>query len=87
MKRATWVLLVACQLVVAPPVQAQPYPERPIKLLVPLAAASAVDIVAHLVGEKMGEALGQRVYVENQPGAAGLIGMRAEFQSKAALEL
>jgi tripartite-type tricarboxylate transporter receptor subunit TctC len=70
-------VLAGCHLFVAPSVQAQSYPDRPIKLLVPLAAASAVDIVARLVGEKMGETLGQRVYVENQPGAAGLIGMRA----------
>src|SRR5262249_30849772 len=61
----------------APFAQAQTYPERPIKLLVPLAAASAVDVVARVVGEKMGNALGQRLYVENMPGAAGRIGMRA----------
>jgi tripartite-type tricarboxylate transporter receptor subunit TctC len=56
--------------------RAQTYPDRSIKLLVPLAAASAVDIVARVVGEKMGDILGQRFYVENLPGAAGLIGMR-----------
>jgi tripartite-type tricarboxylate transporter receptor subunit TctC len=61
----------------APPAHAQTYPDRPIKLLVPLAAASAVDIVARIVGEKMSQNLGQRVYVEDLPGAAGLIGMRA----------
>jgi tripartite-type tricarboxylate transporter receptor subunit TctC len=61
----------------APCTQAQTYPDRPIKLLVPLAAASAVDVVARVVGEKMGDALGQRLYVENMPGAAGRIGMRA----------
>lgn len=60
---------------------AQTYPDRPIKLLVPLAAASAVDIVARLVGEKMGDQLGQRLYIENQVGAAGALGMRAAARS------
>jgi len=62
-------------------VSAQTYPDRPIKLLVPLAAASAVDIVARLVGDKMGETLGQRLYIENQVGAAGALGMRAASRS------
>ena len=56
---------------------AQTYPDRPIKLLVPLAAGSAVDIVARLVADKMGEQLGQRPFVENMAGGAGVIGMRA----------
>jgi tripartite-type tricarboxylate transporter receptor subunit TctC len=55
---------------------AQTYPDRPIKLLVPLAAASAVDIAARIVGEKMGDILGQRLFIENQVGAAGALGMR-----------
>ncbi len=57
--------------------QAETYPDRPIRLLVPLAAGSAVDIVARVVAEKMGDTLGQRPIVENQPGGAGIIGMRA----------
>ena len=61
----------------APGAQAQTYPDRPIRILVPLASGSAVDIVARLVADKMGEQLGQRPYVEAMPGAAGLIGMRS----------
>jgi len=85
MTRAIWACLMACAVmactvmactVVPSPARAENYPDRPIKLLVPLAAASAVDVVARLVGDKMGEILGQRLFVENQPGAAGLIGMR-----------
>jgi tripartite-type tricarboxylate transporter receptor subunit TctC len=64
-------------LALALPAGAQTYPDRPIKLLVPLASGSAVDIVARIVAEKMGDQLGQRPFVENVPGAAGLIGMRA----------
>jgi len=67
---------VALGLFLAPAAQAQSYPERPIKLLIPLAAASAVDVVARIVAGKMSGILGQNLYVENEPGAAGLIGMR-----------
>ena len=72
-------LLVAVALatLVVPFAQAQTYPDRPIKLLVPLAAGSAVDIVARLVADKMGDQLGQRPFVENMAGGAGVIGMRA----------
>ena len=50
------------------------YPERPIKMIVPLAAASAVDVAARIVTQKMSENMGQQIVVLNQPGAAGLIG-------------
>src|ERR1700704_2938141 len=63
--------------------QAPNYPDRPVRLLVPLAAASAVDVVARLVSEKISDSLGQRFYVENQPGAAGLLGMRAGARAAA----
>jgi tripartite-type tricarboxylate transporter receptor subunit TctC len=66
--------LVSC---LSAQVNAQTYPDRPIKLLVPLAAGSAVDIVARLVADKMGDQLGQRPFVENMAGGAGVIGMRA----------
>ena len=56
---------------------AQDYPRRTIRVLEPLAAGSAVDVVTRIVADRMGEALGQSLYVDNQPGAAGLIGMRA----------
>lgn len=50
------------------------YPERPITMIIPLAAASAVDNVARLVAQEMGKMLNQSVIVENLPGAAGAIG-------------
>ncbi|MEI9804121.1 MAG: tripartite tricarboxylate transporter substrate binding protein [Pseudolabrys sp.] len=81
MKSALRLLVIASSLFATTLAQAQSYPDRPVKLLVPLAAASAVDIVARVVGDKMGTILGQRLYVENQPGAAGMIGMRAVAHS------
>jgi tripartite-type tricarboxylate transporter receptor subunit TctC len=50
------------------------YPNRPIRLIVPLAAGSAVDAAARIVAERMSRDLGQSIVIENQPGAAGLIG-------------
>ena len=55
--------------------QAQPaYPSKPIRMIVPLAAGSAVDNAARIVAQKMGQNMGQAIVIENQPGAAGLIG-------------
>ena len=58
------------------------YPTRPIKLIIPLAAGSAVDNAARIVTQKMAGTLGAAIAVENQPGAAGLIG--AERVAKSA---
>ncbi len=54
---------------------AQPaYPNKPIRMIVPLAAASAVDNAASIVAQKMSDSLGQAIVIENIPGASGLIG-------------
>ena len=53
--------------------RAQAYPARPITMIVPLAAGSSLDVVARLVGERMGTALGQPIIIENVPGADGTI--------------
>lgn len=50
------------------------YPNKPIRMVIPLAAASAVDNAARIVTQKMSANMGQPIVVENQPGAAGQIG-------------
>ena len=50
------------------------YPNKPIRMIVPLAAGSAVDNAARIVAQKMGQNIGQSIVIDNQPGAAGLIG-------------
>jgi tripartite-type tricarboxylate transporter receptor subunit TctC len=52
----------------------QGYPNKPIRMIIPLAAASAVDNAARIVTQKMSANMGQQIVVENIPGAAGLIG-------------
>jgi tripartite-type tricarboxylate transporter receptor subunit TctC len=54
--------------------QTAPWPNKPIRFIVPLAAGSAVDNAARIVAEKVSRNLGQGIVIENQPGAAGLIG-------------
>ena len=55
---------------------AQPagYPSKPIRMIIPLAAASAVDNAARILAQRMSESMGQQIVIENVPGAAGLIG-------------
>lgn len=56
---------------------AHAFPDRPIKIIVPLAAGGTGDTLARLVGEEMGKALGAVVVVENRPGSGGVIGTDA----------
>jgi tripartite-type tricarboxylate transporter receptor subunit TctC len=60
----------------------QAYPAKPIRMIVPLAAASAVDSAARIVAQRMSAELGQPIVIENIPGASGLIG--ADRVAKAA---
>jgi tripartite-type tricarboxylate transporter receptor subunit TctC len=66
--------LGAALLALALPCAAQPYPTKPILMLMPLQAGSAVDVMIRIVAQKMSEDLGQQIVIENQPGAAGSIG-------------
>ena len=56
------------------PATAQPYPSRPITLIVPYAAGGSVDVVARVVADKLGEKLGQNIVIENVAGAGGITG-------------
>jgi tripartite-type tricarboxylate transporter receptor subunit TctC len=57
------------------PVAAQPYPTRPVRIIVPYAAGSAPDLPARLLAQKLTSSLGQQVIVENMPGAGGNSGI------------
>jgi tripartite-type tricarboxylate transporter receptor subunit TctC len=58
------------------PAQAQPYPNRPIKLIVPFPPGGPVDVMARVVVQRLAIGLGQ-VIIDNRPGAGGTLGSRA----------
>ncbi len=63
------------------PVLADQYPTKPITVIVPFAAGGPTDVVARLVGERMGRTLGQTLIVENIGGAGGTLGMTRAVQA------
>ena len=87
MKASRILLSSSCLIVIALAVNdakaqsvGQAYPAKPIRVIVPFAAAGPNDLLARLVGQKLTEAMGQPVVIENRGGAGGTVGM--EFLSK-----
>jgi tripartite-type tricarboxylate transporter receptor subunit TctC len=72
----------AALLSVAAQAQDPAYPSRPVRMLVPNAPGSSIDTMGRIVAARLGEALGQTVFVENRDGAGGLIGMEAARNAK-----
>jgi tripartite-type tricarboxylate transporter receptor subunit TctC len=62
---------------VVPRARAQNFPSKPIRWIIPFAAAGNYDVTSRLVGEAMGRRLGQTVIPDNRPGAGGIVGMEA----------
>src|SRR5262245_46807399 len=81
MKRSIVALLLVLTLVPAAAAQ-DAWPNRQIRMVVPLPAGAAVDVIGRLVAAKLGERLGQTVVIENRAGASGAIG--ADVVAKAA---
>jgi tripartite-type tricarboxylate transporter receptor subunit TctC len=83
MKRA-WLIGLAALLLAAGAsdvASADTYPSRPIRLVVPFAPGGPADFLARLIGQKMGEDLGQQIVIDNRPGANTIIG--AQLVAKA----
>jgi tripartite-type tricarboxylate transporter receptor subunit TctC len=79
-------VLAACAglLFTAPALAQSPgYPGRPVKMIVPFAAAGPTDVVARLIALKLSEKFGQQFYIENMAGAGGNLGMGAAARAPA----
>ena len=77
------VVLLACGALLAASVDAgaQSYPDRPIKIVVPVGPAGSYDIVGRLLADQLSKRLGQSVVVENRPGAGTVVGTQAVINS------
>lgn len=75
-------LALSCGLaLLAPVAQAQSYPTKPIRLIVPFPPGGGNDVIARVIAQKLGERLGQQVIVDNRAGANGIVGLQALMQS------
>ena len=79
MHRVLIALVFFCSFV--PAAQAQTYPDRPVRILVPYAPGGITDIAARLIGAKLGEMWGQQVVVENKPGGNGVIALTTAIRA------
>ena len=75
-------LLASCLLSVQAPAWSQPYPHKPLRLVVPFPPGAGTDMFARVVANKLGDSMGQQVIVENKPGGGATIG--TEFVAKSA---
>lgn len=75
--------LIALLLVAGLPAAKAQYPDKPVKIVVPVAAGGGVDVMARLLALKLSERLNQQFVVENRPGAAGVIGSKSVIASPA----
>jgi tripartite-type tricarboxylate transporter receptor subunit TctC len=75
--------LIACVMLIAAPLaaQAQDWPSKPVRIIVPFAAGGSTDVAARMVAEFLTRSFGQQVFVENRTGANGVIGIEAAAKS------
>ena len=78
---ATLMALIAAIGAGAAPAAAQPYPSRPITLVVPFPPGGSATIIARIIADKMSDALGQQIVVDNRGGAGGSIAARQVAKS------
>jgi len=78
---ATLVILALCAILPRQTLAQANYPNRPVRIVVPFAAGGVADTTARIVADKLSDKLGNRFYVENQPGAGGITAARTVIAS------
>jgi tripartite-type tricarboxylate transporter receptor subunit TctC len=76
-------LLAAVTLLLTGAAGAQHYPSRPVRIVVPFAAGGIADITTRLIADRIGDSLGERFVVDNQPGAGGMAAARSVLSAPA----
>ena len=79
--KSRWTPMLWLLAALALPAWAQPYPSKPLRIIVPFGPGSGTDLLARAVGERIGELWGQAVLIENREGAGGLLGAVATAKS------
>ena len=77
---------VACALFIAmtyTPARAGPYPSKPVRIIVPYGAGGIADVTMRLVAQDLSKRFGQQFFIENRPGAGGVVGMQAAREAPA----
>jgi tripartite-type tricarboxylate transporter receptor subunit TctC len=80
--KAIWIALGVLGVLATAPAWSQPYPAKPVRLVVPFPPGGTADTLGRIVAAKLTESLGQNFVIENRPGAGGLVG--SDLASKAA---
>lgn len=80
--KKTWLIAFVTLAALAAPAAAQTFPNRPITYVVPLAAGSTTDVAARLIAQKVSQATGVQIVVENKPGASTMIGSQLVAKSE-----
>src|SRR5579883_1095718 len=83
MRPCLMILAAASALVLTSAADAQNYPTRPLRIIVPFAAGGIGDITTRLIADRLGGKLGERVIVDNQPGAGGIAAARSVLAAPA----
>ncbi len=68
---------VLCALTIGTGAQAQTYPTKPVRVIVPYGPGGIADVTMRMVAQSMSQKFGQQFFIENRPGAAGVVGMQA----------
>ena len=81
LRTLTGLALITLSALPVMPAEAQTWPDKPVKIVVPYAAGGGADALARVMADRLSDAFGQRFIVENRPGAGGMIGAETVARS------